>query len=311
MGIFINFDFFDLILTSLGPGFSDVLFQNKRKSKGDNSNNFKQLRKQNREGNSKSTFKLHLKLVYGLQKFIDGDIFDTKSTFCHKDASDKYYECYLLLLNLIKAHPKNYKKECSKEIKAKFIEDKLINSYNFSEHYIGTPDEFYLNWLDEQKKTEEKQEYLKWCQQAFRKEYAYSLKKTILNFQGNKTFFKYPLEEFYNSSSQEKIDTIIKQVFGKNYETNEISSTVKKLKYESGIRQWKTFENLFKNELENEDLMELLDTEELLESYQIFQSRMIIAYFLENLKENVKKEIGEDLTNEIFQKLINHVKYYK
>lgn len=45
----------------------------------------------------------------------------------------------------------------------------------------------------------------------------------------------------------------------------------------------------------------------LLEKYQVFQSRMIIALFLENLRAILPETVGKDLTEQIFKLLFLHV----
>ena len=46
----------------------------------------------------------------------------------------------------------------------------------------------------------------------------------------------------------------------------------------------------------------------LLEKYQVFQSRMIIDLFLENLRAILPEKVGKDLTEQIFKLLFLHVK---
>ena len=46
----------------------------------------------------------------------------------------------------------------------------------------------------------------------------------------------------------------------------------------------------------------------LLEKYQVFQSRMIIALFLENLRAILPEKVGKDLTEQIFKLLFLNVK---
>lgn len=142
----------------------------------------------------------------------------------------------------------------------------------------------------------DKKEYESWIardKRVFRKEYYTAFSDVRFNKKKNKTFFKWCIDEFKKSIALDDVyNSIIDIVFkGKN----DISSTsFEKLKYETGKRNWGMFEHLFENEMLDKKLMAILDKDDKYHAaYNVFQSRMMAAFFLNNFCEELPNFVGK------------------
>ena len=233
-----------------------------------------------------------------IKAFTEGEISDKETIFCQKNASDKYYFTFGAFFDKFKwacneNEPffyEDFSDALSYIISREFYID--LNEYKFPEN----PHELDLfektNDFLKDSDLEEYEAKKKDVSRAFRPEYQNAVFEVRRN--AKTTFYKWCIDEFYQQvASKNKADEIIKVVFGKNEDDDSISTTFEKLKYENGKREWKTFRHLFQNELNDSELMDLLSDEEILEKYQIFQSRMSAAFFLENLCAELSKIVDD------------------
>lgn len=276
--------------------------------KGIGLSNFKQKVRKMKKGDIKCAREIKRLLLDGLERLVNGKIIDSLAAYSHEEASDKYANFYYGL-----RFPYSYLESFFYE------EDEAVLAYLITRWLVegcekeGVVDcdiaDFELRLMSEK----EKKEQNSWRKMAFRSEYYSALWDVVENGEGNKTFYKWPIDELYkgcdkgcDKEKKEKIDEIMRQVFGDT--DGNISTTFGKLKDESGVRRWTTFDKLFQNELNDEKLKALLQDDNLLEKYQVFQSRMINAFVLENLRAILPKKIGGDLASEVFESLFRHVK---
>lgn len=263
-----------------------------------------------REGNIKQANEVGNSVSTGLFRFVDGAATDSTEKYCRKEASDKYTNLYRRLWWSLDFRTENFFYEENEAVRAYQVAQWLVKSCE-KEHDDSCVVESLLTrenmrLLD----SGEQKEYVEHVQQVFRSEYYSALWDVVERGAGNKTFYKWPIDELYKEcdGQKQKIDEIIKYVFGENYEDRSISSTFEKLEYESGVRRWTTFDKLFQNELKDEKLNGMLQDGNLLEKYQVFQSRMINAFVLENLRAILPREIGANLAIKVFKSLFRHVK---
>lgn len=304
-----NIAVLDIFLQALGEGFPEcvVCFDgNNRKGKPLTSNNFKQKVHKMRAGNKTQAMEVRENVSTGLFRLVDGTATDSTAKYCRKEASDKYTNLYRRLWWSLDFPTENFSYEERTAVLAYLVARWLVKSCE-KEHddscvveSLSRPENMRL--LD----SGEQQEYVEHVQQVFRSEYYSALWDVVAHGAGNKPFYKWPIDELYKGCDEKKVDEIIRHVFGDN--DGNISTTFGKLKEESGVRRWTTFDKLFQNELNDEKLKALLQDDNLLEKYQVFQSRMINAFVLENLRAILPKKIGGDLASEVFESLFRHVK---
>lgn len=270
--------------------------------KGIGLSNFKQKVRKMKKGDIKCAREIKRLLLDGLERLVNGKIIDSLAVYSHEEESDKYTNLYYGL---------RFPYSCQENFF--YEEDEAVLTYLITRWLVegcekeGVVDcdiaDFELKLMSEK----EKKEQISWRKMAFRPEYYSALWDVVENGEGNKTFYKWPIEELYKGCDKEKIDEIIKYVLRDN--DGSISTTFEKLKYESGVRRWTTFDKLFQNELNDEKLKALLQDDNLLEKYQVFQSRMINAFVLENLRAILPNELGgKELVEKIFESLFRHVK---
>ena len=311
-----------LFIKSMGDGFSEVIGENYNllvagydmppvlyrtgvKIKRITPNNFKQKIKKLNSGDKKVSFEIEKTLYYL------GDLFyapslctgkdddKTDETFCEEMSNEKYYYNFKTLIDSVFTH------RSGEHFFYESFEDALsyilVRKFNeaFKSEKCVVPDFLISEFESEFKRgllTNEEYECQKnWEIRCFRHEYGTSMNDVRFNKKENRTFFKWAIDEFYKNAGN--ADEIVKYVFGEN--DGSVSTSFEKLKYESGKRKWKTFEKLFKNELKDNILMDLLKDDETLKAYEIFQSRMLSAYFLENFFAELPKFVGRNNTNEI------------
>lgn len=307
-----------LFIKSMGEGFSKLICEHWIYSKKMSPNNFKQKMAKMSSGD----YKTYREILYSLENCVESftkAIFTvysdnntnvlTDTSFCPECGSDKYFFNFREVFHIFK---------CGDYIDTDFFYESFENalSYFIAKSFYGEKScEDYIIEINNEEaisilKTKEykynqgrisKEEYdseRKEIPQLFRSEYNTSLMDVRYNKKENKTFFKWVIDEFYSHiKTESKADEIIKHIFGEN--DGSISTTFEKLKYESGKRNWRIFKKLFKNEHNDKELMGLLASYDDLASYQIFQSRMFVAYFLENLCTELPNFVGEDNTIEL------------
>lgn len=304
-----NIAVLDIFLQALGEGFPEcvVCFDgNNRKGKPLTSNNFKQKVHKMRAGNKTQAMEVSGNVSTGLFRFVDGAATDSTEKYCRKEASDKYTNLYRRLWWSLDFRTENFFYEENEAVLAYQVAQWLVKSCE-KEHDDSCVVESLLRpenmrLLD----SGEQQEYVEHVKQVFRSEYYSALWDVVAHGAGNKTFYKWPIDELYKGCDEKKVDEIIRHVFGDN--DGNVSSTFKKLKVVSRAKQWTTFDKLFQNELKDEELKAKLQDGNLLEKYQVFQSRMINAFVLENLRAILPREIGDDLAEKVFESLFRHVK---
>ena len=302
-----NVALLDIFLQAMGEGFAKnvLCFEG---NGGLDPNNFKQKVSKMREGNIKQTKEVGNSVSTGLFRLVGGAATDSTAKYCRKEASDKYTNLYRRLWWSLDFRTENFFYEENETVLAYQIAQWLVKSCE-KEHDDSCVVESLLTrenmrLLD----SGEQKEYVEHVQQVFRSEYYSALWDVVERGAGNKTFYKWPIDELYKEcdGQKQKIDEIIRYVFGDN--DGNVSSTFKKLKDKSGVRWWTTFDKLFQNELKDDELKAKLQDDNLLEKYQVFQSRMINAFVLENLRAILLEEVGADLAEKVFKSLFRHVK---
>ncbi|MBO5125071.1 MAG: hypothetical protein J6C11_08110 [Spirochaetaceae bacterium] len=304
-----NIALLDIFLQAMGEGFAKnvLCFEG---NGGLDPNNFKQKVSKMREGNIKQAKEVRDSVSIGLRRFVDGAATDSTEKYCRKEGSDKYTNFFRGLwlpldFPLKKILPENFFYEENEAVLAYQVAQWLVKSCEKEAGCSIDPRDvpgYQTLTLEDRKKYDEQ------VQQVFRPEYYSALWDVVKHGAGNKTFYKWPIDELYKEcdGQKQKIDEIIRYVFRDN--DGNVSSTFKKLKVESGVRQWTTFDKLFQNELKDDELKAKLQDGNLLERYQVFQSRMINAFVLENLRAVLPREVGNDLAIKIFELLFRHVK---
>lgn len=298
----------DLFLRGIGEGFSTVI----EKYTSLKNDNLKQKRRKMRGGDYKS-YREIVEAVLETRRMIK-EGFNTSGfddTFLPEWSSEKYYHSFScfeeFLGNCSDTETFFYE---SFENALSYMIAKVFYTEQSNIDYKSVYDTNDLNCAIETHESE-KQGYLErfpdddWrkeriadcdkrlqeAKETFRPEYKSALLDVRLNKKGNKTFFKWCIDEFYNTLDKEKGDEILSFAFAKK---NGAYSLISKLKYERKIYRWSTFEKLFMNEHKDSALMKMLNTDSLLEAYQVFQSRMFVAFFLENLCLALPDFVGED-----------------
>lgn len=299
-----NIALLDIFLQALGEGFAKnvLCFEG---NGGLDPNNFKQKVSKMREGNIKQANEVGSSVSTGLFRFVDGAATDSTEKYCRKEASDKYTNLYRRLWWSLDFRTENFFYEENEAVLAYQVAQWLVKSCEKEAGCSIDPRDvpgYQTLTLEDRKKYDEQ------VQQVFRSEYYSALWDVVERGAGNKTFYKWPIDELYKEcdGQKQKIDEIIRYVFGDN--DGNVSSTFKKLKVESGVRRWTTFDKLFQNELKDDALKAKLQDGNLLEKYQVFQSRMINAFVLENLRAILLEEVGTDLAEKVFKSLFRHVK---
>ena len=304
-----NLAVLEIFLKAVGEGFPEAVLCFEGNNKGDRqltSNNFKQKVKKMRAGNMKQAVSVRNIVSTGLFRFVDGGL-DNSEKFCRKEGSDKYTKFFRGLWQSLDFRPENFFYEDDRAVLAYLIARWLVKSCEKEHDDSCVVESLVASENIRLLASEEKETYIQQVQEVFRPEYYSALWDVVKNGGKNRTFYKWPIEELYKGCDKEKVDKIIECVFlGKDMS---ISSTFERLQYKSGARQWTTFDKLFQNELKDEKLKASLQDGNLMEKYQVFQSRMILAFVLENLREILPREIGEkELVEKIFESLFRHVK---
>lgn len=313
--------FLSLFIKSMGSGFSEVIC--KYYSTGEiTKNNFKQKFKKMNSGD-KNIYQEITSTLGNLQNLFTAPKMCTPEdddTFCEKDLSDKYYFSFARFIPVFinAAYTYEYFFYESFENALSYLLTSSFNNAFSPERCVETLADGNLDSLlgckeilasaerygkaelygktytiDEIKKEFDliKRRNIR----CYRHEYGPAVNDVRSHKKENKTFFKWAIDSFFDEAK--KADDIIKYIFGEN--DGSFTTTFEKLKYEPGKRNWKTFEKLFKNELKDEKLMDYLKDDEDLKAYEIFQTRMISAYFLENLFAELPHFVGEENAKEI------------
>ena len=311
-----------LFIKSMGDGFSKLICKYYAIGKKMSPNNFKQKKSAMNSGDYRAYREISYSLINCLNvftlswykiynKFYGNDVKEIidDTSFCPENVTEKYYYNFKELFRMFKwggeinddFFYESFESALSYLIAKNFFFDLSCEEYTVSvdnseaKGAINETDIQYHNGL----LSKEEYEYEKWMTpQVFRSEYASSINDVRFCKKDNKTFFKWVIDEFFKSINDiSKAEEIIKYVFGEN--EGLIPTTFDKLKYESGKHNWETFEKLFKNEHNDKKLMELLKDDAHLAAYQIFQSRMFVAYFLENLCAELPRFVGKKNADEL------------
>ena len=291
----------DLFIASLGDGFSQIIeYYTDIKA-----NYFKLIRKLAREKDSKKYFALAQALFDTICAFTDKKLIDKKARFSENDASDKYWTSFReLFYNFFKFND-DFFYESADNVFSYFLArnlDYTQSSGNYTNWQNSEEFEAHLRSLEkapgytdsEWKENIEKQIRI------FRPEYYSAFSDVRANKTGNQTFFKWPITEFKKAiSSKETFENILEMVFKGKLG---ISKSFEKLLTEPGKRIWSTFEKLFSNEQNDKKLWKILNKDsKYLAAYQIFQSRMFAAYFLENLCAELPKIVEKENAKELLK----------
>ena len=289
-----------LFIKSMGDGFTKIICQYWPYSKTMTTNNFKQKIAKMNSGDYDSYREISYALInckdiftypsYKIHNSLyNNDVkeFKTDTSFCPEDGSDKYYFNFRDFFYIFKS---------ADNIDDDFFYESFENALSYL-----IAKEFYTvfsfeDYNDEKSKMAEENQ----IPSSETPEYPFSVYDVRFNKRKNKTFFKWVIDDFYSHvNDKSKADEIIKIIFGDN--DGSIFKTFEDLKYYSKKHNWGTFEKLFKNELNNEKLMKFLAEPELLSAYQIFQSRMFVAYFFENLCNELPKSVGDENAQELIK----------
>lgn len=286
-----NAERLDIFLKAMGDGFSDkVICYEQDGKKICSPENFRQkILKMRKE---KDTCEVARLVQEGCRRFVG---LDETEKYCVCRGSDKYTKFFRGLWTEFNFYHESFSHEKEENILAYLITQWLILSCkkeSCPEYETNDPS----------------------IKELFRPEYYSAMWDVVSNRKNNKTtFYKWPIDEFYggtkeNTPERIQIEKIIGCVFSEK--DNIINSSFGKLKSESGKRKWNTMDTLFQNENGVPNLKSLLDKDNILEKYQIFQARMIIAFFLENLLSVLCSEegVGEELGKDVFDSLFTHVK---
>ena len=295
----------DLFLKSLGEGFPEIINSYNKKL---NSNNLKQKIKAMYAGNYKAYQEINDSLYDCALAFTDASI-GTESTtdFAEEQASDKYFYSFRDLFLKFFDYDNDFLYESVEDTVAYFIA-KLFYSNMSSDDYktVSQNTKFEeetrkqlsnkLGWQSEK----EHEEFIEWQIRCFRPEYSSSISDVRFNKKNNKTFYKWVIDEFKKGISSEEIYNEVLEIVFKG--KNGINKTFEKLKREPGRRRWSSFEKLFSNEQKKSNLWKILNKDaQYLATYEIFQSRMFVAFFLENLCDELPKFVGDENAQELIK----------
>ena len=295
----------DLFLKSLGEGFPEIINSYNKKL---NSNNLKQKIKAMYAGNYKAYQEINDSLYDCALAFTDASI-GTESTtdFAEEQASDKYFYSFRDLFLKFFEYDNDFLYESVEDTVAYFIA-KLFYSNMSSDDYktVSQNTKFEeetrkqlsdkLGWQSEK----EHEEFIEWQIRCFRPEYSSSLSDVRFNKKNNKTFYKWVIDEFKKGISSKEIYNEVLEIVFKG--ENGINKTFEKLKREPGRRRWSSFVELFSNEQKKSNLWKILNKDaQYLATYEIFQSRMFVAFFLENLCDELPKFVGDENAQELIK----------
>ncbi|GEM_PF-3890196 len=292
----------DIFLKTMGNGFTKILFLENENDRGENTNNFKQKIVNMKKGDQKAFHYVYKKIVAGTRYFWD---WSESEYLCERQGSDKYlifgveiWPAFSASINFFQNLDEEQIFNCPKENLIAYILTKNLasNIQNMlrEDYYADSFQKAHNSALSKDKKFEN------WEERCFRKEYYNSFSDTLKHAIKNKTFYKWPIEEFKKITTEENFDSIMQMYFGEG------CSNIEKMKYERGVRKWTTFEKLFKNEQNKNDdemakLKKLIEEKQLLPDFQIFQSRIFAAYFWENLRSTLPDYIQKENAKKIWK----------
>lgn len=293
----------DLFLKSLGGGFPEIINNYNPKLK---SNNMKQKINAMYAGNVKAYNDIFNSIDNCIRAFTEGELSDKSTLFSEENASDKYWTSFNELFHsyFFSRFQGDFFYESTENIIAYFIAKNFYTEgscENYTTHINTEKSEERTKYMEKPESfvsPEDYKKYLEWFNRCFRPEYETSISDVRFNKKENKTFYKWPIKEFKKSIGENEVfNEILEIVFPG--ETG-ISKNFGKLSTDSRKRNWAIFEKLFKNELKNQKLMEVLNkNDKYLAAYEVFQSRMFVANFLENLCYELANFVGEENTKEL------------
>ena len=246
----------------LGEGFYDFLELNE--------NTFRQYKSKIAKATDVTIIKRFIGIIDDkIQKLAKTrDIPKDNEIYCKDTGSDKLYipfcfiDEYIHLLYLIIAGGKIWTIE-------EILKLCFILSINQDDSYLQQPDknfdEAYKNGFI---KEDEYKEFYENKRRNFREEYYSVCKDVVRNRKENSSFFAWP------------IHILSKTIKTENWNDDIISNrTIDRMKNKKGSRRWKTINDL----ISTQACERFKDNEEILKEYEVFQARILMAYFLENL----------------------------
>ncbi len=290
----------DIFIKSMGEGFPEVLFRHYNNERGKNSNNFKQKLAKMKNGDEMCLSEMTTMINDALCEFCQ---FDDDQKFSESRGSDKYFNLYFEIwpaFTRTNHYLDSEKYETiagnEKDIIAYTLSDSLIKTFQkicnkeYADNCMPSNEPKVLFYKEDDK--EDDKDFKNWKERCFRPEFYSSFSDVLKEARNNKTFYKWPLKELKKATTNKQYDYIIEEAF-KNY-------NIEKLKSESGARRWTAFEKLFKNE----QIMgygKNLDEMNVLQNYQIFQSRMFAAFFLENFRAVLPDYVGQENADKMWK----------
>ena len=294
----------DLFLKTMGEGFPKIIFKYNENLKP---NNLKQKVRSMNNGDMNSYSEIDNAITNCINAFIEGEVSDKSMMFSEKNASNKYWTSFNELYKYFSDFNFNdnffyesFDDTFSYLIAKNFYTEISCENYNNEKSKRTEENQMISSTKDEFMSEEEWKEYHEWQIRCFRPEYSYSISDVRFNKKNNKTFFTWVIKEFKKALSSDKVyENILEIVFRGE---PGVSTSFEKLLKKPGNRKWSTFEKLFSNEQNDKNLWEILNKDsKYLAAYQIFQSRMFVAYCLENFCASLPKFINEENTKELIK----------
>ena len=137
---------------------------------------------------------------------------------------------------------------------------------------------------------EQYNQFMEFKRRSFRKEYYSACRDVINNRKEGKSFYDWPVR---------KVSETIKTIDWNNDDDIVSSRTVDRMKNKPGLRRWGSIKNIISvNACDR-----YREEETLLKEYEVFQARILMAYFLENLvnSEVLLKEYTQDHLYELLK----------
>lgn len=272
----------NILLDGMGNGFSEIVL-------GKSNTALRQLRSRMNRGDKKAYCTLRTLLYDGICRFDEG-VTDESEAYCPHTGSDEY-DCFTQMAqNFLYERHEDFFYETRENAIAYRVAQCILPACQYTSKSCMTDTE---------------------AAPLFRKEYYTAASDVLTHFcateRGNGTFYKWVIKAFKTAVGKEDaFNAILCCVFTQN--DGSVATTFEKLKNERGNHYWGTFDALFKNEQHNEDLKKLLKKEEVLKAYQVFQSRMLVAFFFENLRAALPAYIGQENTDTLWELLISQAK---
>ena len=306
----------DIFIKSMGEGFPEVLFRHYNNARGKNSNNFKQKLAKMKNGDEMCLSEMTTMINDALCEFCQ---FDDDQKFSESRGSDKYFNLYFEIWpaftrtnHFLDSEKYETIAGNEKDIIAYTLSDSLIKTFQkicnkeYADNCMPSKEPKVLFYKEDDKDyKEDDKDFKNWKERCFRPEFYSSFSDVLKEARNNKTFYKWPIDEF-KKNIKNKYETVMSKVFGDDY-----YSYVAKLKTKKDSRRWTSFEKLFGNKTNDKELDDMVKKTDILADYQIFQSRMLAAYFLENFRAVLPDYVGQENADKmwkIFYSIIDNEK---